>query len=578
MFIHSEYAKKFIYVLENPIDRLHRVIQLKELSIRQKLFPTIFCSNEQLFYRECMAIIENAKASMDELSKKENKGVKCNHIVTESEVIYSAQRLHHFFKISFSNRPIEFDEHSFFLLAQMLEYQSDRYVEFFGDRNSNYQNMLDYPAIFITYYISEVIYLLHAGVFQLRRFRSVFSLEITPKYNNLRKQYLINIAFEQQSTISKRHEVEKFREKLNRGAQVDVNDSSFDELFTKVFSLSDKELEQSFTERNDYKTFKSIFIFCCIVEALGRVHSNFFYDQTNIDPKILSLIFGILRSPPNLVNKYIFLEGNLIKKGAIKLEYGMFQIAAPILHLKGPSKQDLKGNLESILGDQFEAMVKNRLYRTTGFGLKVVCENILSHDLPAHKSLDVDLIIFDDIDDHYYFAQIKYFSPESPPTYLREQLKHFERKVLQSSKKGGCSAFQQIDNFMSIIDHSDTQDMLRKKGIHRAKSSNSTGIVIHNLSFLNLIDHKGILFFEWNFFKNLIQNGKVSVYNPSKSENPFSTETFENRVVLRDINNIIDSYLFRHGMGSDMGDMWERFKDAKCHFRFGKYLYSAPSF
>ena len=147
------------------------------------------------------------------------------------------------------------------------------------------------------------------------------------------------------------------------------------------------------------------------------------------------------------------------------------------------------------------------------------------------KGYDIDIIIKDNRSLQFYFIQVKYLL-SALPKFLVERINTFGRNPI---KKGFDP---QLLNLKNNFNDPSIREKLRNNGLENATLENSHFILLHNLPFLNFYESQGILFYEWNLLRNILQNGKIYWVGDKGCGASSSDEKFE----LHEPMKIMESY------------------------------------
>ena len=131
----------------------------------------------------------------------------------------------------------------------------------------------------------------------------------------------------------------------------------------------------------------------------------------------------------------------------------------------------------------------------------------------------------------FYFIQVKYLLSVLPK-FLVERINTLGRNPLQKGFDPQLLSLRKNFNDPSI------KEKLRNSGLEGATLENSHFILLHNLPFLSFYESQGVLFYEWNLLRNILQDGKIYWSGNKGSGVTSSGDKFE----LHESKKIMNSY------------------------------------
>jgi hypothetical protein len=113
---------------------------------------------------------------------------------------------------------------------------------------------------------------------------------------------------------------------------------------------------------------------------------------------------------------------------------------------------------------------------------------------------DVEFIIQDFQQEHYYFIQVKH-------ALLGERA--FLEAVVEAIQKDLGKGVHQLREAKRLLGSGDLSETLRARGITNATSSNSSFVLLHNIAQLDFqTSNDGISLYDWASFRNLLKDAE----------------------------------------------------------------------
>jgi len=290
-----------------------------------------------------------------------------------------------------------------------------------------------------------------------------------------------------------------------------------------------------------------------------KVAIDFLINQVGINTHTISILKTIVENDITdtltSADNFIQFKGSNIAQRNLSFRYGLRRIVGRMFDLpkSGSTLRDFKGDL----GKSFQKYVLDELESLNYMGYKSF-EGFKHGSKSPIKGYDIDLILYDEQMNIYYFIQAKYWFSLSP-TYLSERFKFFNGDKMQDG------ITRQLNTFRKNLEEPELRDKLRHHGITGATKQNSYFILLHNIPFLNFYESDGVYLYEWNFLRNIIENCRTAFVGLGDNKKIWEAQS-SNRVPLHDLNAIVDEYFKMEAMSGALRQRWEYYKNAWVFF------------
>lgn len=464
-------------------------------------------------------------------------------------------------------------------LLTIYEYNHDRISECFKLDSKLLKVIAKYRNLCLAFYFSELLSLIEIGIFDLEANNKIILIYPSEDQGkNIKRDWFSKIS-ENQSNIASlfSRNLKKYQKLVIQGdLTLEKSADIINECMDRVFSIDVEMLSESLKISESLKTLKEIVLFSLCIELAYysdiEITESYFRNRTGIRDKTLDTILGILANSDedlsiSSVRNFVSFKNGIFRKGMLDFKYGLRKLTGMIFR---DSKFD-PGDFKGALGKSFEVdYVLNYLHSLNYFGFEAYGE--LNPD-PASEvtGYDIDLILEDKKENIYYFIQVKYWF-SALPAYLSEKITFFNSKKL---KKG---VLKQLCNLRSNIEHESVQEHLRSHGITEARKNNSRFILLHNIPYLNFYEFSGIIFYEWNMFRNILQsrsflrkfeNGDTEVHQINHNKHVSLDKPL---IILDDILEEDSSRL------DSTAKQWEYFCNTYCYFKLGRLSFETKLF
>jgi hypothetical protein len=444
-------------------------------------------------------------------------------------------------------------------LEHIVGYQCNRVSEYINNKQFNlFAISQKNKDIFLVFFTSEMIFLLQNNLLNVSIdwMRREVVLRPTMRLLSQLRLYWFNEAFEFTSNVASLGMLHMVYKDINLDrhmSNVRV-DWLIDYFLDKIFSIKASRLERAIFDSEQFQSFREIIAVCSFVEYFKSVNIDFLVNQAQISLRTIKLLkdtvgnnkTDILTSPGNFIlfNNHKIIRGNLSFRYGLRLTIGrLFDLPYP-----GNTLKDFRGDL----GISFEKYVLSELKSLYHMGYKSF-EGFKPDAKSPIRGYDIDLILYDEKNNIYYFIQVKYWFSASP-TYLSERFKLFNGDKIQD----GITRQLQVlkENFENPV----IRNKLRHHGISGATKQNSYFILLHNIPFLNYYESDGIYLYEWNLLRNIIKNCRVSFVGVG-NEKIWDAHSSA-RIPLHNLQAIVDEYFKMEDMSEELHQRWDYYKNA----------------
>lgn len=578
--------KKLFEFVDNPVNNIDYLFKLQSpLSLRSKilyLFPffrkfisaqdskKIFEHLFSLYLKETLEEIKNLKPYLHD-----------THDPDYSEKIF--KEFTNFFNIGFvfdHDDFIDLDKDSVmsFLktnLLTKLNYHCNRISESFDLAEDYYYSIATNEKLWLSFFLSEVYLLLKSNVFRLILDKNNIIFKLNNRFDESIKGYWISETLEDSSKMADSKvfslilpHIEKDGTIPNELANVVIN-----YILDKVFSINTRYISKAMNVNQKYLFLREVIFFSLILECymyIGKyfISREYFLKSKNISNESLLFIeqelYDICDDRINNIGGFIHrVAPSSYKRGSLSFKYGLRQFAGFMLNAK--QKQLGNTDFKGEIGNLFERDYVLHYLKDIGYFGYVPFDGFKAGNKSEVKDYDIDIVLYDNKNNIYYFIQVKYkFS--ALPTYFTEQCKLFNDKEF---RKG---YMKQLLSLKANFNHPSIRNQLNNKNLSGAKLENSYFILLHNIPFLNFYEYEGVFFYEWNLLRNILQDGKMHWLKDEE----YGTHTTVKKLQLHMPNEIIDAYFNNSMFGHDLKQYFKLFKRSKCIFNMGEKNIQCP--
>ncbi|EZP26317.1 hypothetical protein [Pseudomonas sp. RIT288] len=450
-------------------------------------------------------------------------------------------------------------------LFTKLEYTCNRVTENLNLDESYFFSTLTHQQLWTTYYLSETYFLLTQNLLQAKYRRGKILISVTPALlPSLRQRWLAETS-EFHSNMTDRFYLQNISHSLIEGRPLSLQDKEniTDYILDKCLSIHVNFISPALEKNTRYQYLRDVVFIAAYLEMRAlqghrTTQSSAF--SAYVNPASTALMASALASEQlpmvDSPQSFIAVRGNDYIRGALNFKYGLKKLVGFLLgDSKDPeNSHDVKG----LLGNNFEQEHMIDYIRNIKGQRFKVHPGFKAGNNAKIKKYDIDLILEDTTHNCFYFIQAKY-RLSAQPTFLGEQY-----EILQKSdfKKGYAL---QLITLKENLGDSSIRDKLKGLGLSAATEKNSHFILIHNLPFLNFYNFQGVCFYEWNLFRNLLKNGKISI---SHNFNIREEHTL-NDEQLKDPERIIDAYFGDTASGQQNQFNYALYRDTQVSYRVG---------
>jgi hypothetical protein len=386
--------------------------------------------------------------------------------------------------------------------------------------NLNLSDLELFPSssnLWLAFYFSEILYLVLNGQLEVSLYRGEIYIYPHEKYKTAFKIDWLSVFFESSSENSDLLELRSISNFIYRHPiTLENSEKIVTRCLDKIFSLNIEMLSENLQNSTDIITLKEIVLFSVCVECASYeglpIPESFFYEKTNIRNKTINRLITVLSNDNKdksitSIDSFIFYENRFFKRGCQNFKYGLKRLVGKVFEDGFIGSNDPKGDI----GKSFESdYILNYLKDLNYLGYQAY-EGFKPRTGSKYK-YDIDLVLEDKDQNLFFFIQVKYWF-SNLPIYLDEQIKFFNGEKLQHG------VIKQLVTLKDNIDEKSIRDKLNACGLGGAKKGNSYFILLHNIPFLNFYQFSGVIFYEWNVLRNILQNGRVFVEEYKKGVN-----------------------------------------------------------
>lgn len=223
--------------------------------------------------------------------------------------------------------------------------------------------------------------------------------------------------------------------------------------------------------------------------------NNFRFSNLGLDEEFINSIVNDNKSKKAL-NKGFVVNGNIISyiDGS-----SIFYIIRTYFYSYMTTKG--KNNLGSIFEEYIYNYIKKQPQKFEAYEIYKFDKTFTDTVNNKKIKLDIDLILYDKLRNKYFLLQVKYSI--FGKAYLKEEVHHFcnNTDLIQKGVK-------QLNTF-SYFYNKDNQlkEELHKIGIVNLDTSNTYLILVHTLPVFDFSEIDGVILYDWNTFRNLLQYG-----------------------------------------------------------------------
>lgn len=217
-------------------------------------------------------------------------------------------------------------------------------------------------------------------------------------------------------------------------------------------------------------------------------------------------------------------------------------------------------DLVANLGKEFEKYIRNNLVEEfKGNGrYKIYCGSI---DYKKDDvNVDIDIVIFDNQRNLYYFIQCKYTIYNKP--YFKDEIKSFcGNKLFKDGLK-------QLAPVKDAIHQKEFIETLDQMGIKlNPNKDNYILILVHPAAQLDFQQVGDITLYEWNTLRNLLKNGQELICNINLISPTTQVNNMSSKLKLENVDSVVDS-IFRSSTKDYKSD-WNKFINSSFEIKLG---------
>lgn len=503
--------EKFI---QNPICNIEFITErFQRPSIITRILLKIPFLRRFIGHEEALRVFEKTILSLSDDMAKDLASLSVSNIVHEQE--YFAECFSEFTKkvsMEISEEcGVEQDEevlirsHFFTHSMEKMEYHCNRIFEVINSPSNDVKKLLKIDNVWEYFYLSEMYFLIINGYMKIESKKDGFHIT----RNNNEKElltYWMSEVLEFHSKFSYKSMLQQFLDDFKGKDKVEnrMLDFLVDATLDKFYSINVKYLSSEVKVLKKYKLLRSTIALFLLVELRVKSHGyaekTWIYRQNFIPHEDIEYIEDKLSTLTSYKygehSNFIYLKDNFFKRGSLGERYGLRKFSSKLLDKYPKEGRDLGDRV----GDSFEKDCIFKYLKKLRLKNYDFYEGIVSTHNNSEK-YDADLIIKDISRNHYYFVQVKHLMFDSP-VYLHEQVRTLY------GEKCHKAINVQLESLNKNLDTDSVQKKLKGKGIVDVSEKNSSFIFLHNLPHLDFYIHNGIYCYEWNTFRNIINEGK----------------------------------------------------------------------
>ena len=219
------------------------------------------------------------------------------------------------------------------------------------------------------------------------------------------------------------------------------------------------------------------------------------------------------------------------------------------------------------IGNIFQSYVFNYIERisTEYKQFEIISFDKTFIDKNTNKKLDIDLVLSDKVRNKYFLIQTKYSFYNSP--YLKDEIKHY------LNNKKISDGIKQLKNFKYFYEKdNDLKTAFEKEGIN-IKLEDTYLILLHTIPVFDISEIDGVMLYDWNTFRNLLQNCIHASVPINLKREEFIVQ-LNDALPIEDINYVLD-FLMSSKIDADteetMAIAYDDFISIFYEFKLGGY-------
>ncbi|WP_223431225.1 hypothetical protein [Pseudomonas sp. GL-B-26] len=443
-----------------------------------------------------------------------------------------------------------------------LVYTCNRISENLHLESKHNLSILNHSKLWLAYYLSEVFYFLSRGLMTARFAKGIITISPTPAFEKKLKAHWISETSEYSSNLSDTITLIEMAKIFKEYGHIPtaIREQLINSMMDKCLSIHANYLSENLKEHPTYFFVRELVYVACHIEIkaiLGNRETSKYELLSYVRASTINAMTSALskndKTLLNTAKNFIEVRADSFLRGALDFKYGLKKLVGLMTEF---NKQP-KDNFQGMLGENFEKdYISNYIKKLKQSKFKVL-DGFKAENNAQITSYDIDLVLLDQKHNNYYFIQIKY-RLTSQPTYLSEQC------LLMQDKEFNKGYIKQLLTLKENLDTDSIRKKLARHNLADARTDNSFFILLHNLPFLNFFETKGIYFYEWNLFRNILKNGEFAI----KKNDSFQTAHALTDPQLHRIENIADEYLSNMTTNTSLEENFEIYRNAHAVFEF----------
>lgn len=358
--------------------------------------------------------------------------------------------------------------------------------------------------------LSEIYVFVKSGYIGVRKLKGGFVLELKDLAEPYRRAHGLSELLESKSIDLDNYYLMQATCLMDRRYIFpELANETIDQVFDKVLSIKPKYLSDTVKSSSHYLFIRECVAIMTFTECFKlkgfEIPVSFFIDNKLCRHESLDFIVSHLHELNMLEGKYfntLTFDGSSFASGNLEFKLAtrhLVYVASRLISKDDNVKKELIK-----FGDIFEKDYIYRYLQSVNKDRYKIYPSINPNNNAEVKGYDIDLVIEDKLFEQFYFIQVKYRTKWLPKFYS-ERYWELTTGLLKDYER-------QLRVFKNNLNHPSIRQKLSQKkykGLERATDENSHFVFLHNLPFLNFYEFEGIYFYEWNLFRNLIQDAKV---------------------------------------------------------------------
>ena len=446
-------------------------------------------------------------------------------------------------------------------MVYSLDYLIDEYnIDTFNGSKNIDLNEVSLALVFV-YFKETIFYVLVDGTNLILKKNTILILPTKESEKTLKKRWMAMMWDKQ----SYGYDFVLHQKIFMNGGVKNINSYIMlirDSLFDKVFYLNTKYINKDYFNLKEMIYLDNLckFFACLLYSYYSKKGINVndkIFSELEVNDTFIKEILETSYSKPDLNKGFIVKNNNLSFIDGTDTNYVLRKYFDD--YLKSQNKNTFNTKVGSIFEEYIFNYINNKKEEFKNYKIFKLGERTFSEKIDKEKiTLDIDLVLYDIQREKYFIIQVKYSNYAK--AYLKEEVHHY-----CNSKDGIDKGIKQLTPFEYFYTKDDElKEYFNKKGIYNLNLSNSHLILLHTMPIFDFSNIDNVILYEWNTFRNLLQNGirYSTAYNLYDED--FITQSNE-VLEIEDVDGVV-SYLLNSTIISKednfyMNDAYNIFKD-----------------